>query len=234
MMWFTFKGEDSRDYGLRLTDTPIIARAERRIAREENVPGRDGALVIYDGAYNDVDTELHGYIDSAARINDAFEWLTGAGELVLSTDQTRAYRARDVRQIEVERVVRNMDARLIHIPMRLEPFRYHHPSVDLAAITVSGTTRTNPGTHAARPRIKIEGNGDIIVTVAGQPMEFEGVSGGVIVDSEMMDVFNLSETKLLNHIATMDDYPVLPAGSFAVTWSGSVSRVTITPRSRDL
>ena len=49
MMTFTFKGTDSATYGVYLTEHPTIVAAEKRVEFIE-VPGRDGALSIYDGA----------------------------------------------------------------------------------------------------------------------------------------------------------------------------------------
>jgi phage-related protein len=66
------------------------------------------------------------------------------------------------------------------------------------------------------------------------PVELEGVSGGAILDTELMDVLNLAGTQLLNNIATLDEFPTLKPGTNIVSWTGNVTRLTITPRWRNI
>lgn len=233
MMWFTFKGVDSRTYGVRLTEQPIIARAEKRV-RFDEVPGRDGALATYDGAYNDVETELACYIEDGSTAASVFNWLAGVGTLVLSTDEARAYRVTTVGQMEIERVSRGLGARYLRVPLRLEPFRYHNPATAPITVSTSGGTVTNPGTYASRPRIAITGSGAFTVTIGGEFMEFENVMGGIIVDSELCDCFTADGLMLANNLATLDEFPTLKAGANTIAWAGAVTKVVITPRWRDL
>lgn len=233
MMWFTHNDIDSRHYGVFLTEQPLILRAERRVSFTQ-VPGRSGSVPKYDGAYNDIETDLACYIADVSMMADAFAWLAEEGDLILSTDQTRAYHAQVIGEPEIERITRGMAARNFRITMRLEPFRYHYPASSPVTISLSGGTIYNPGTHASRPRIAITGDGDFTVTVGGEVMEFAGITDGVIVDSEMRDCLTADASALANDYATMDEYPTLPVGSSAITWTGSVTAVEITPRWCDL
>ena len=233
MMTFTFKGTDSATYGVYLTEHPTIVAAEKRVEFIE-VPGRDGALSIYDGAFNDVETELMGYMQTTTYRDDILGWLTGSGDLVLSTDTTRAYKARVTGQVEIERASRGLAARYLRVPLRMEPFRYHAPAVAALAVAASGNTITNPGTYASRPRIKITASGDFTLTANGQLMEFAGVTGGIIVDSEYMDCFNLNGITLANSFATLDEFPTLKPGINAISWTGTITAVEVLPRWRDL
>jgi len=232
-MYFTYGGTSSLTYGVRLTEQPIIARAERRVKFDE-VPGRDGALATYDGAYNDIETELACYMEDVDDLNDVYGWLAGGGDLILSTDTTRAYRVQIVGQIEVERASRGLAARYLRVPLRMEPFRYHAPAVAAIAVAASGNTITNPGTYASRPRIKITGSGDFTLTANGHFMEFAGVTSGIIVDSDYMDCFNLDGVTLANSFATLDEFPTLKPGINTISWTGAVTAVEVLPRWRDL
>ena len=91
---------------------------------------------------------------------------------------------------------------------------------------------TNPGTAPAQPKIRIEGEGDFTVTVGFCTMAFEGVDGGIVVDTEAMECLDLSETQLRNGCAQMEEFPTLPVGVSGVTWTGDVSRIVIMPRWR--
>jgi len=233
MMTFTFKGTDSATYGVYLTEHPTIVAAEKRVEFIE-VPGRDGALSIYDGAFNDVETELMGYMQTTTYRDDILGWLTGSGDLVLSTDTTRAYKARVTGQVEIERVSRGLDAWLLRIPVRLQPFRYHYPAPVGLVKTTSGQSIINPGTYKSRPRIAIAGSGDIDLWIGTQLVELAGVDAGFVIDSEAMDCYAADGVTLDNGKATLDDYPTLAPGANLISWTGAVTSVTITPRWRDV
>jgi phage-related protein len=65
-------------------------------------------------------------------------------------------------------------------------------------------------------------------------MEFENVTGGIIVDSELCDCFTADGLMLANNLATLDEFPTLKAGANTIAWAGAVTKVVITPRWRDL
>ena len=114
-----------------------------------------------------------------------------------------------------------------------QPHRYIYPAAPDIVKTASGASLTNPGNAPSEPRIKIEGSGDFWIAIGTQLMMFEGVIDGVVVDTELMDVFNLTSTAFLNSISTMDDFPTLAPGRNMITWEGAVTKVTITPRWRN-
>ena len=91
---------------------------------------------------------------------------------------------------------------------------------------------TNEYAEASEPKIRIEGSGDAIVTINAQQMAFTGLTDGIIVDSELKDCMNLSETALMNANATMDEFPLLAPGANMISISGAVTKITVTPRWR--
>ena len=98
-------------------------------------------------------------------------------------------------------------------------------------MTEAGTI-VNPATAASCPKITIEGSGDFSVAVGGCLMDFEGISGGIVVDSELQECLSLDGAQLLNSQAAMEDFPLLQPGGNAVSWTGDVTRVTRSPRWR--
>ena len=76
--------------------------------------------------------------------------------------------------------------------------------------------------------IHIEGSGDGTLTVAGTLMEFTGIVDYLNVDSDIMDVYR-QPTENRNSLMT-GDFPVLPAGDSSVSFTGGITKVTITPR----
>lgn len=233
MMYFTHNGVSSLTYGVKLMRDPDVPRAQKR-AEFKTVPGRDGALVIYDDAYDDIEHELECYIEDEDNLSAVYKWLATDAEMIFSTNTARAYRAVLNGEIQTERIVRGMAARNLLIPVRFEPFRYHVPSAILPNITASGTTITNPGTYKSRPRVSIYGNGDFSVTLGGEYMEFEDVTSGIIVDSDLRECFDLDGATSANDHAIFDEYPLIPTGSGSVTFTGSISKIVVQPYWRDL
>ena len=190
------------------------------------IPGRDGAR----------ESTAPMTLDRAKPIckrrpsDDILGWLRAP--FILSTDT--AYKARVTGQVEVERVSRGLDAWLLRIPVRLQPFRYHAPAPANIVKTTSGQTVTNPGTYKSRPRIAIVGSGDIDLWIGTQLVELAGVDTGFVIDSEVMDCYAADGVTLDNGKATLDDYPTLAVGANLVSWTGTVTSVTITPRWRDV
>ena len=45
MGWFSFKGKDSRDFGILISAAPEKVRAERRV-EQVTIPGRNGELTV--------------------------------------------------------------------------------------------------------------------------------------------------------------------------------------------
>ena len=75
------------------------------------------------------------------------------------------------------------------------------------------------------------------MTIGTQIVEVDDLGGGVILDSELGECFNLDETQLKNSVVTlMDDaFPTLQPGAHIISWTGTgVTGITITPRWRDL
>ena len=82
----------------------------------------------------------------------------------------------------------------------------------------------------------MEGAGDVVLAIGTQVVEIEGLEDGIIIDSELGDCFNLTESALLNgKVTLMDDgFPTLAPGANIISWTGNVTKVTVTPRWRDL
>lgn len=239
-LWFTFKGVDSREMGVYLVEPLEIPAAERQM-RFEEVPGRAGALAIDQGGFLDVDATMEAYMRDGAQMSAVRAWMQGAGELILSTDATRFYRARVVGEVETPRSGRGLTSRGLTVPLRVSPFRYHVPAAgedgDDVPLTSSPATVTNPGTYKSAPRIKVEGTGNVVLTIGTQIVEVENLEDGIIIDSELGDCFNLTETALLNHKVTLmdDEFPTLAPGANIISWTGDgVTKITVTPRWRDL
>ena len=106
-----------------------------------------------------------------------------------------------------------------------------------SCVVLDGNPTENPGTYKSAPRLTIEGTGDAVLTIGTQILEVTDLAGGVIVDAELCECFDLTETALRNdRVTLMDDrFPVLHPGANIISWTGDgVTKVTVAPRWRDL
>lgn len=230
--YFIFDGKDSRDMGIIVESLPTIQRPRRKVTRFD-VTGRDGPLEVDDGGYDGYQTTLQ--INAfGQKLEKLFAWLTGEGWFVSSDEPDRAMWVSLDAQIKGKRFFCGACYDSLTVTLYIYPYRYIYPMTATTEYTTFPATITNPHAIASKPRIKIEGSGDIIVNVNAQQMAFTDLTDGIIVDSELMECLNLTETALMNGNASMEDFPELVPGANMISISGSVTKITVTPRWRVL
>lgn len=235
MAWIIFNGVDSRDMGVLIEQLPDFHRPKRSVTYTP-VSGRDGRLSIDEGTY-DVYQATMRINCFGARLKDVYEWLSGTGWLITSLEPDRRVMV-DLHMQISDKHYRLASAKCMDsltVSVYCQPFRYFWPDAAADTITATPYTVNNTGTAPSRPRLTIYGNGDVSVMIGTEYfLQFEGLSGGVIVDCEMQECMSLDETQLLNSIATIDEFPTLKPGRNAVSWTGSVTRIIVEKRCRDL
>ena len=234
-VWFEFAGARNTDKGVRLLSLPVRYHPAER-GKLVEVPGRNGYLWAADGAFNNVLTRVQCQTADDADMAVVDAWLRGAGELRFSDDPERFYRARVVKEFSRSAAMNRFVNQAFTVTFDCQPFLYHR-SVDDIPLDGNPDTVTNPGTYKSAPRIKVEGTGNVVLTIGTQIVEVENLEDGIIIDSELGDCFNLTETALLNHKVTLmdDEFPTLAPGANIISWTGAgVTGISITPRWRDL
>lgn len=234
--YFIFRGIDSRNIGVVVEDMFDVHRPKRNVQTIQ-VPGRDGRLTQDDGTYDTY--TISGKINCfGAPLSDVYAWLSGSGDLILGDEPTRSLRASATAQIKNTRFRCDGCYDSLQVSFECQPFRYHIEQTegDDVIITSSPHTVANPGTYKSAPQMTIEGTGNIVLTIGTQIVEIEELEDGIIIDSEMGDCFDLTKTRLLNSQVTLmdDEFPTLAPGANIISWTGSVEKITITPRWRDV
>ena len=232
--WLSFKGTESTNVGAWLMSAPTFTKAAYR-GNGKTVIGRDGDVWVSDGAYDTMEIKAKLRC-RMTRMDEVLAWLTGSGTLVFSWARDRSYQARIEKKIDFKYTVPGLNPIIeCEVTFSCQPFRYIYPAVEEFEITESDTTFYNPGTAFSLPRVKITGSGDFTVTIGTQTLQFEDVSSGIIVDSEIMDALSADGTALANDKMTGTPWTIQP-GANTVTWSATspsaVTKVTILPRWR--
>lgn len=236
--YFIFRGIDSRDIGVVVEDMFDVHRPKRNVQTIQ-VPGRDGRLTQDDGTYDTY--TISGKVNCfGAPLSDVYAWLSGSGDLILGDEPTRSIRASATAQIKNTRFRCDGCYDSLQVSFDCQPFRYHVEQTDGAndiPLTSSPATVSNPGTYKSAPRLTIEGTGDAVLTIGTQILEVTDLAGGVIIDSELGECFDLTETAMRNDRVTLmdDNFPALHPGANIISWTGTgVTKITVTPRWRDL
>ena len=229
--WFAWNGVKCTDYGIHVLTHPPIARPKERVMTQV-VPGRSGALTITEGecVYDEFIAAGECIAPNPTSIPAFSAWLHGPGVVMFGNRPTGYYHARVSNQIDFETVVRGRPHRKFTVNFRCQPFFYLLDIPDI--VLTSAGQIVNRGTVFAEPIITVEGTGDIDLTIGEVTLGIAGLASPITIDVVQRlayhDGINLTGS------LTGDDWPTLPVGTAAVSWTGNVTRVTITPNWRTL
>ncbi|MBR6954615.1 MAG: hypothetical protein IKH77_06230 [Clostridia bacterium] len=245
--WFQWKGEVSTARGLRVLQAPPVIRATP-LRQRVVVPGRSGWLTLSGPpVYAPVEVEIRFLLPPRVGTEGILPWLSGRGELVLSGEPDRLLRAEAVETLPLRRLPDG--AWEGSVAFFVQPLKAEYPPQP--AITVAGsgdgsTAIKARGDVAARPVYRVEGTGTVVLTV-GEGSEtgtgsvlsvaLEEGMDGFVVDTDAAMVTSLDGTENLSHLCELFYNGFrglwLPSGdTTTVSWTGSVTSVSIDPRWR--
>lgn len=224
----TWNGKSSTSLpGLMISELPPITRAAMRIDRTE-IDGMDGDIE------DDLGYEAYKKVVKIALTRDydvdaIAKYFSGSGDLILSDEPERIYRASCKDTIDFAKLIRFKTAEVTFV---VQPFKYlarEHPVI-LVIDDEEEVQVKNQGLENSKPLITIEGSGPVEITVNTQPIfEINIDAGYVTVDSEAQDAYITGVLK--NNLMT-GDFPTLQPGNNIIGWTGAVTKITIAPRSR--
>ena len=229
--YFIWNGVDCRTKGIHVSELPPITIPLER-SKQTNVPGRPGSLTQLEGddVYDDMILTATCFIADPAQIPAIAAWLKGKGTVTFANRTGGYYNARIANQIPFEKVLRGNPHCSFAVNFRCYPFWYQENVSDVT-ITTSGDTITNPGSVYSEPLITVYGSGNITLMVGTTIVELTNVSSSIVLDCALKEAYK-GTTLMNDHMS--GDFPVLKPGLNAVSWSGNVTSVVISPRWRFL
>jgi phage-related protein len=232
MSVITFKSVTSTSKDVTVLKYPDIVKPTLRVETVK-VPGRDGELTLYSiPSYEAIVLECECAVPSVDKISAAAAWLTGSGDLILGNDSTYAYDAQIIDEIRFEKILRGHGHRRFVVPFLCHPLKKKASTEADIELTSSGTV-ANIGHVSSRPLIKIEGSGNVTLAVGSYALTITGISTSILIDSDLGIATNAAKTANESYKVS-GAWPLLVVGNNAVSWTGTVSKVTITPRWRYL
>ena len=232
-MTFTWRGVSSDTHGVVVRSLPApISGAQR--STSVIVPGRHGALHIYDGARDEILLNIECYLpyEQGVTVSDLrtiVGWLTGAGQLTLSDQPGVFFEGRILEAVAYEPVLPGFNDRIFSLPVWAKPHAYKTDVSDIA-VTVSGTSVPNPCTAESEPVITVTGSGDIQLVIGDYLVELDAVDGSITLDCEARLAHKAGV--LAGAQVDLSEWPVLVPGANVISWTGTVTALTISPRWR--
>lgn len=237
---FRWKGILASQMGVLVTEQAEYIRPEEEVSTI-TVPGRSGTLRPLNGRrWQEVVYAPQCAIKPGADLEAIYQWLRGDGLVTFGSMPEHAFQARISNQIDFRLLLEGMPEgwRTLTPVWICQPYRYQ--AAPDAPVTLTPTSAKpfplhNPGSEPAAPSITVHGSGDITLTISGSAVSLKGLSGGIIMDSDMQDAYKLDKSGLLNDKMT-GDFLMIPPGDVFVNWSlgsgASMTSIEIQPQWR--
>ena len=214
--------------GLMICELPPITKPEMKVSITE-IDGRDGDIVEELG-YTSYEKKLQIGLTRNFDINEVIKYFTGSGDLILSNEPDKFYKASIYSRIDYEKLLRFKTA---EIEFHVQPFKYkvNEPIIDTAITTETSVIVNNIGLEKSKPIITIFGSGNVGISVNGIQLftyNFDE-SEQVVIDSEQQEAYLGDVLKNRNMLG---EFPILESGENIITWTGDLIRIIIQPKSR--
>lgn len=233
-IWFAFNGQSCMEAGAWLKSAPAFVHPAWR-GQSLTAVGRSGDIYATDEAEDPYETKLkvRTHLSNQDRVD---AWLNGSGLLSFSWRPDRACPARIEKSYQWGFIVPGGDPIIeADVVFTCQPWHYLQPEPQPITITESGREIYHPGTRPAYPTVTITGSGSFTVTIGGQSIYCQNITGGIVLNSEIGEAYDLDVTQLLNDHVTGDLWIIQP-GRHTVSWAvetgSSVTSVEIQPKWR--
>ena len=230
----TVAGHEFNAYGLFATDAGIYNAPEPDV-QNIAIAGRSGDLIRLNNRYKNIPVRYPCVILSelASNLNMIKAYLLSDQNYVRIEDSFDSTHYREGRFIGGTEVHPTMDGTAASFDLEFDckPQRWLTSGETVQEISASGDTIENPTLFGAKPLIKITGSGAVTLTVGTYSLSISNITDYINLDCETQDAYKtLAENQNSRVTITQgDSFPVLVAGENAISWTGNVTAVEITP-----
>lgn len=226
---FYLDGRSCADFNIICSNGGTYDAPERDVTIVE-IPGRNGELTLDNGRWRNANVTFQcyvrkGFAEMAPQIR---AWLHGSPGYRRLEDDAHPYEyrmARFTNAVKFEPMYTDREAEL-EITFSCQPQRWLKSGEDPVELTAAGAL-INPTGFDALPIITVTGSGAATLTVGDYTVTISDIDGSITLDSSIQRSYSGSTAR---DGAVTGIYPILSAGSNAISWTGSVTKVTIIPR----
>lgn len=225
--YFIFKDINSLDIGVEIVTFPPIIKPEKDTEIIE-IPGRNGHLTIDNESYKSynisIECLINPFAKNTASINDICSWLNGKGDLILSQESDKVYKANIIGQIAISDVINVFPTFMV--TFEVQPLK---KSVNTEIIEITEFSKNsvivNIGNVPSNPIITIYGNGDVTLTVNDTPFLIRNIEEYIVINSELQEVYKdgINENFKYNNF----EFPIFQVGKNDIKFNGEVTKTVI-------
>lgn len=226
-----YNNQNSNDLDLIIEKTPDIPSSK---IKYETIEIYGGESLTKIKGFEDITLKFYfayfatpeEYLMKKSRIDN---WLLNSiGKyLTYSLDEFTSYKVKQV-SIDVTTTTSRI-MRHFSVTFTCQGLKYMSSGLNPIKALYSGITLNNFGSYEAKPLVKIYGTGNISVSIGNYSFTINNVIDYVNVDSEIKECYKDSANKGKDMVGY---WPILPIGSTNISWTGTVSKIEITPRWR--
>ena len=224
-MYVLINGEDTREYGMRVTALPPIQIAQKRV-QLLTIPGRSGYLTQWDGSYEEIMKPV-GFFYRDPFPERIAQLLLEGSKITVSNEPDKVY---DYRLDITTDLIKTISTwHQFEVQFFCNPEK-REASPAVIQTSTSPVTLDSPCNHPAYPTITLKGSGNVTLTVGDKEITLTDISPEVTIDGDLQECYQ-------NDVPASDkmtgDFPVIsPGGTTEVSWSGSVTAIEIWPNWR--
>lgn len=228
-----YNGVSSKDYHIEVEHPPGYGIPERDY-ESVHVPGRNGDVIMYNGAYQNVKREYEISVGSLEKYMP--ELAVGISEWLFSSDsyakledsyEPEHYRmAICLESTDIENI-------LFHggrgtVIFNCKPQRFLKVGDKSVRFTASGHLK-NPTGFNALPIVTINGSGEGLVNIGGYVIGITDIGGSITINSEIQDAYSGTLNK--NNVVSLGNgFPKLSRGVNNISFSGGVTSLEVIPK----
>lgn len=229
--YLLWKGTNSSTKHIRVRNRMPIVRPQERVEHIA-IPGRPGELTQVEGEniYESYIQTAQISVVGAENVEAAEAWLTGEGYVTFDSQPTLRQMARVINAVTLEKHSRNVDTWQADVQFYCDPIK-HAVGETAINVTSSGTSIANPGNLPAFPLLKVTGSGAVSIACGGNTIVIPDLTSGWVIDCENKWIL---ASGVPQYNAYTGEFPVLQVGNSTMTFTGSITKIEVTPNWRYL
>lgn len=189
------------------------------------ISGRHGNLTATDGTFETYILQAEFILKDISKIDKICSHFKGSSDLIFSNDLDRKFKAKVNNQVEFTRLIR--DLKRFAVEFEVQPFMYE--AVPSILTLTEPTSILNTGTFESEPIITVYGQGNITLTFNNSNIILNNIEEKITINSEILNAYD-GNSSLNNKMS--GDFPVFKLGENNISWTGSVTKLEITPNWR--
>jgi phage-related protein len=226
-----YGGGSSSDYGIVVSEAPSFDKPTKR-SNVFNVQGRNGSIIFQDGSFDDVTRSYKVWVakdnnDLADKVNAVSAWLYSKSGYQRLEDSFEP----DVFRLAYFNGSGNFSNELMSygettLSFTCRPERFLKSGEQEIEVQ-NGDSIFNPTMFDAKPLIHIEGSEVVAFNISGTAI-VANISDFINIDCDRLDAYRLPSENRNAYIS--ETFPKIQSGANTIGITGTVSKVTITPR----